>query len=120
MPAALELDGGQVMAVIEAVGNQKQGIQVGAAIELMVFDQVLQFPVLLGTAVRGQPFEQRRNRQLFVVGHGDAELCGQVFQTRSEEHTSDLPSLMRISYAVLCLKQTNNYTHLSQSSVNYM
>src|SRR3546814_2742296 len=57
MPAALELDGGQVMAVIEAGGNQKQGIQVGAAIELMVFDQVLQFPVLLGTEVRGQRIE---------------------------------------------------------------
>src|SRR3546814_9193500 len=25
---------------------------------------------------------------------------------RSEEHTSELPSLMRISYAVFCLKQT--------------
>src|SRR3546814_1535531 len=30
--------------------------------------------------------------------------------TRSEEHTSDLPSLMRLSYAVFCLKKkkTNN------------
>src|SRR3546814_9405072 len=29
---------------------------------------------------------------------------------RSEEHTSELPSLMRISYAVLCLKKkTTNY-----------
>src|SRR3546814_6397014 len=28
--------------------------------------------------------------------------------TRSEEHTSELQSLMRISYAVLCLKKTNN------------
>src|SRR3546814_8237663 len=27
--------------------------------------------------------------------------------TRSEEHTSELQSLMRISYAVLCLKQKN-------------
>src|SRR3546814_9143511 len=27
---------------------------------------------------------------------------------RSEEHTSELPSLMRISYAVFCLKKTNN------------
>src|SRR3546814_9043599 len=27
---------------------------------------------------------------------------------RSEEHTSDLQSLMRISYAVFCLKETNN------------
>src|SRR3546814_648505 len=28
-------------------------------------------------------------------------------QDRSEEHTSELQSLMRISYAVLCLKKTN-------------
>src|SRR3546814_4402033 len=27
---------------------------------------------------------------------------------RSEEHTSELQSLMRISYAVFCLKNTNN------------
>src|SRR3546814_4077066 len=32
---------------------------------------------------------------------------GKVAQ-RSEEHTSELPSLMRISYAVFCMKQTNN------------
>src|SRR3546814_10384446 len=33
-------------------------------------------------------------------------------QTRSEEHTSELQSLMRISYAVFCLKQkTSNTTH---------
>src|SRR3546814_10537330 len=29
-----------------------------------------------------------------------------VLLTRSEEHTSELPSLMRISYAVFCLKKT--------------
>src|SRR3546814_10087024 len=29
--------------------------------------------------------------------------------TRSEEHTSELQSLMRISYAVFCLKQKNTY-----------
>src|SRR3546814_2021003 len=28
-----------------------------------------------------------------------------VFQARSEEHTSELQSLMRISYAVFCLKK---------------
>src|SRR3546814_6541451 len=37
-------------------------------------------------------------------------------QTRSEEHTSELQSLMRISYAVFCLKKkkkkhTLNYKH---------
>src|SRR3546814_7671232 len=30
---------------------------------------------------------------------------------RSEEHTSELQSLMRISYAVFCLKKTKNTTH---------
>src|SRR3546814_2540566 len=30
---------------------------------------------------------------------------------RSEEHTSELQSLMRISYAVFCLKKTNIRTH---------
>src|SRR3546814_3996392 len=29
---------------------------------------------------------------------------------RSEEHTSELQSLMRISYAVFCLKKKKNYT----------
>src|SRR3546814_2858586 len=29
-------------------------------------------------------------------------------RTRSEEHTSELQSLMRISYAVFCLKQKNH------------
>src|SRR3546814_6933613 len=29
---------------------------------------------------------------------------------RSEEHTSELQSLMRISYAVFCLKKKNTYT----------
>src|SRR3546814_3460358 len=30
--------------------------------------------------------------------------------TRSEEHTSELQSLMRISYAVFCLKKKTHYT----------
>src|SRR3546814_3015481 len=30
-------------------------------------------------------------------------------QVRSEEHTSELQSLMRISYAVYCLKKNKNY-----------
>src|SRR3546814_5715230 len=29
---------------------------------------------------------------------------------RSEEHTSELQSLMRLSYAVICLKKKNNIT----------
>src|SRR3546814_8368842 len=36
---------------------------------------------------------------------------------RSEEHTSELQSLMRISYAVFCLKKKNN-NHHTQSHCN--
>src|SRR3546814_9002841 len=32
-------------------------------------------------------------------------------EVRSEEHTSELQSLMRISYAVFCLKKKNNQNH---------
>src|SRR3546814_2385377 len=37
-----------------------------------------------------------------------AALPVMVLQKRSEEHTSELQSLMRISYAVFCLKKQNN------------
>src|SRR3546814_2370851 len=39
-----------------------------------------------------------------------AEATGKLAKTRSEEHTSELQSLMRISYAVFCLKKKKNYT----------
>src|SRR3546814_4611216 len=35
---------------------------------------------------------------------------------RSEEHTSELQSLMRISYAVFCLKKKPNTTHIHNHS----
>src|SRR3546814_1990101 len=45
---------------------------------------------------------------------GPARELGNAFQLtnflrRSEEHTSELQSLMRISYAVFCLKQKNKH-----------
>src|SRR3546814_9514876 len=42
---------------------------------------------------------------IFAAGTGNP-----FFTTRSEEHTSELQSLMRISYAVFCLKKTKNKT----------
>src|SRR3546814_8505367 len=36
------------------------------------------------------------------------EVAGGVRTARSEEHTSDLQSLMRIPYAVFCLKKKNS------------
>src|SRR3546814_15683056 len=37
--------------------------------------------------------------------------CGSYSALRSEEHTSELQSLMRISYAVFCLKKKKKKTH---------
>src|SRR3546814_2549493 len=37
---------------------------------------------------------------------------------RSEEHTSELQSLMRISYAVFCLKKKTNHSYIYQRTKN--
>src|SRR3546814_1365427 len=42
----------------------------------------------------------------FTVDPSYREVC------RSEEHTSELQSLMRISYAVFCLKKKNMITYI--------
>src|SRR3546814_2316217 len=50
------------------------------------------------------------------VGPGSCPICGMALEPetvsledgRSEEHTSELQSLMRISYAVFCLKKKRN------------
>src|SRR3546814_2041758 len=44
------------------------------------------------------------DRHLVVVVGGDAIVVVLELHLRSEEHTSELQSLMRISYAVFCLK----------------
>src|SRR3546814_2453879 len=75
-------------------------------------------PTLAGMTSRGCPFTGMLYAGLMLtaegpklieynVRFGDPE-C-QVL--RSEEHTSELQSLMRISYAVFCLKTNNKYEH---------
>src|SRR3546814_1339714 len=52
---------------------------------------------------------QPPNAVLFLSAcrqHDDWHIGGRIH--RSEEHTSELQSLMRISYAVFCLKKKNN------------
>src|SRR3546814_10599575 len=86
----------------------------------------------LGTRLQVQRSEHRVSVPLLegavgiaTAGHGDARSLGLVQgqtasyapQTqswtveKSEEHTSELQSLMRISYAVFCLKQKKQYTN---------
>src|SRR3546814_1021970 len=56
-------------------------------------------------ATRAAPFDS-----LSVADIGDVAINTFNLQKRSEEHTSELQSLMRISYAVFCLKKKNNKT----------
>src|SRR3546814_8643885 len=46
----------------------------------------------------------------FVVPSAMAKTALHAMTMRSEEHTSELQSLMRISYAVFCLKKKNTKT----------
>src|SRR3546814_8233201 len=46
-----------------------------------------------------------------VRTRGDAIIGIEIADRRSEEHTSELQSLMRISYAVFCLKKKIKKTH---------
>src|SRR3546814_6552347 len=48
-----------------------------------------------------------------VAGETEAKRLG-ANAKRSEEHTSELQSLMRISYAVFCLKKKNKNTQTSE------
>src|SRR3546814_2648849 len=44
------------------------------------------------------------------VHRDDRRPAGRLSRSRSEEHTSELQSLMRISYAVFCLKKKTKIT----------
>src|SRR3546814_10219671 len=63
-------------------------------------------------------FESRDADADSVTGVGDRTCFGNANRgarraaARSDEHTSELPSLMRISYAVLCLKKQKMYNTL--------
>src|SRR3546814_1049292 len=46
--------------------------------------------------------------------HADEIIALFVLDQRSEEHTSELQSLMRTSYAVFCLKHTKTISSLSR------
>src|SRR3546814_10101124 len=70
---------------------------------------------------RADPFKMRVEFDCGIV----EMLCGDripvapevpIFLLRSEEHTSELQSLMRISYAVFCLTKNKHHHTLSQHS----
>src|SRR3546814_9920884 len=84
-----------------------EGIGADAVIDLL--DHGLIAPVLTAhpTEVRRKSMIDHRNRIADLMALKDRGLTATPDgdDVRSEEHTSELQSLMRISYAVFCLKQ---------------
>src|SRR3546814_9152706 len=97
-PAHLFVDAG------DGILHRQRGIAVVVGMQAEILPEVgqhlLPFQLVLGDLVEF----------LFQAGR---EVIGEILleEARSEEHTSELQSLMRISYAVFCLKKkTKNST----------
>src|SRR3546814_10224582 len=59
------------------------------------------------------PVQRRMTiRDLLTPGRTTSSSIQYPQETRSEEHTSELQSLMRISYAVFCLKKKKKINHI--------
>src|SRR3546814_4378507 len=82
--SAGDILGHEPMGIVEAVGSDLAGVSVGDRV-------VVPFQISCGSC--------------FMCDQG---LQTQCETTRSEEHTSELQSLMRISYAVFRLKKKKN------------
>src|SRR3546814_3303183 len=70
-----------------------------------------------GNLLRSHPellFETSRGNT--AAEHGDIDV---LIHERSEEHTSELQSLMRISYAVFCLKKKKTISKITHRAQKY-
>src|SRR3546814_10697440 len=67
------------------------------------------FQTKVWTALLTMPFGETRTY---------AQIAAQIGSPRSEEHTTELQSLMRISYAVFCLKKKNKQYKTKQQTTN--
>src|SRR3546814_7836748 len=91
-------------------------------------DTLFPYTTLFRSEDRIQKIDPQTGRVLATIpapgGGGDSGLAwaeGTLWvgqQNRSEEHTSELQSLMRISYAVFCLKQKTTYVITATSDRN--
>src|SRR3546814_6984048 len=103
----------QVDTVDDRLAALGGGLGARLADRLLQGDEVVDHEddvALLAQHLHGQHLLQLRDAGLDIEherGRAD-EHRGNESRRRSEEHTSELQSLMRISYAVFCLKKTKN------------
>src|SRR3546814_7858082 len=100
------------------IGDRERSIEVTSYAELVLAPQSgdSAHPAFSKMFVRTEWLSERRclvgTRR--VRSPGDPSAC--AVQWRSEEHTSELQSLMRISYAVFCLKKKINNNTIKRRS----
>src|SRR3546814_10412050 len=95
---------------------------------LLVYDEVQTGVALTGKFWCHQHFGENARPDMIAFGK-KMQVCGILagpkIDERSEEHTSELQSLMRISYAVFCLKtkkhhRTTDPQHKHQTTITTM
>src|SRR3546814_10534446 len=90
------------------------GLPIESQTVSQMVDRVMEMPegtrlYLLAPIVRGRKGEYRKElADLQKRGFQRVKIDGTLHEIRSEEHTSELQSLMRLSYAVFCLKKKKN------------
>src|SRR3546814_9052019 len=91
-----------ILLMVDVVSNEK-GVE-----KELTFDAL---EAALASAAKEQYGDESELRVAIDRETGEYE----TFRRRSEEHTSELQSLMRISYAVFCLKKQNKQ-HIHDST----
>src|SRR3546814_7253357 len=92
-------------------------------------DTLFPYTTLFRSAIEQNSLQKRRAILAIFMARFGLRLCEtpsdnseqnprktNIFQGRSEEHTSELQSLMRISYAVFCLKKKNHIIYNSNKT----
>src|SRR3546814_6202479 len=102
--AAIAFDEGAVVLAIDILGD-----------ELRFLDDAVKLAMLADEGdERGKADALRRDPVRRILDRlGDMGASGAAHVPRSEGHTSELQSLMRISYAVFCLKK--NIEHVENN-----
>src|SRR3546814_1839798 len=95
------------LAAARAAHFQRYYRQAGRFLERQP-DHLLRGSALFGPAAAGRRRKSRRPRRRSTLKVGVNVRLGLGAGMRSEEHTSELQSLMRISYAVFCLQKKKN------------
>src|SRR3546814_6771078 len=115
---AISDDGDPAAVLFASVARRSGNAEIAAAIAALndrlhaarrldadILEEVATEHALLGAALAGEMYPDGSARGIVLRYH-------ERRARRSEEHTSELQSLMRISYAVFCLKKKNNTTRL--------